>query len=134
MIISIDHVVLTTQDLEKTIFFYSNILEMSLKKQYFKEDSSIRYSLHFGNQKINIHEINKTFQPHAKTVLPGTLDLCFISEKKIDYWKERLKKFNIKIVEGPVKRAGAVKNLMSIYVRDPDLNLVEISNYIDKDA
>ena len=130
MIVSIDHVVITTTNLEKLIHFYTKILEMELKKEFFKENNSTMYSLHFGNQKINIHEIDKIFSPHAHQVYAGSLDLCFISEKKISYWQNKFKKHGVKIIDGPVKRSGAIKNLLSIYIRDPDLNLIEISNYI----
>ena len=132
MIDAIDHVVLTSSNLENTLNFYCKVLGMKLKKELIKEDGSIRYSLHFGNNKINIHVLNNIFTPHAKCVHPGTLDICFISSKKISYWESKLIKSNIEIIEGPVKRIGANSNLLSIYCNDPDGNLIEISNVVYK--
>ena len=131
MVIAIDHVVITTRNIKNIIFFYTNILEMKLKNEYYDSDNSIRYSLHFGENKINIHDMNNAFLPHAHFNKPGSLDICFISNKKIHYWMNKLKSFKIDIIEGPIERIGAVKPLISIYFRDPDLNLIEISNYKD---
>tara|TARA_B100001248_G_C27028034_1_gene295095 strand:+ start:63 stop:464 length:402 start_codon:yes stop_codon:yes gene_type:complete len=132
MIDAIDHVVLTSSNLENTFNFYCKVLGMKSKKELIKKDGSIRYSLHFGKNKINIHDSNNIFTPHAKFVHTGTLDICFISSKKISYWKSKLTKFNIKIIEGPITRIGATSNLLSIYCYDPDGNLIEISNVIQK--
>ena len=131
MVIAIDHVVITTRNIKNIIFFYTNILEMKLKNEYYDSDNSIRYSLHFGENKINIHDMNNAFLPHAHFNKPGSLDICFISNKKIHYWINKLKSFKIDIIEGPIERTGAIKPLISIYFRDPDLNLIEISNYKD---
>ena len=133
MIDAIDHVVLTSSNLENTLNFYCKVLGMKIKKELIKEDESIRYSLHFGNNKINIHELNNIFAPHAKLVYPGTLDICLISSKKISYWESKLTNLNIEIIEGPVKRIGATSNLLSIYCNDPDGNLIEISNVVHKE-
>lgn len=130
MIEAIDHVVLTSRNLKKTINFYKNILDMVLMKRIIEVDNSTRYSLHFGNQKINIHVYNNVFTPHAKISKPGTLDICFISKKKICYWQKKFKKNNIKIIEGPIERFGACFKLISIYCNDPDGNLIEISNKV----
>ncbi len=132
MVDAIDHVVLTSSDLKNTINFYCNILEMKLKKNYILEDQSIRYSLHFGSYKINIHELNNIFDPHAKNAKPGALDICFTSNKKVSYWKSKLEKYKIQIIDGPVKRIGANSNLISIYCHDPDGNLIEISNIVSQ--
>lgn len=129
MVMSIDHIVITTSNIKNIIFFYTTILEMKLKKKNI--DMSIRYSLHFGENKINVHETNNVFLPHAHFNKPGTLDICFISNKKIDYWMNKLKSYSIDIIEGPVEQIGAIRTLISIYFRDPDLNLIEISNYKD---
>ncbi len=133
MIDAIDHVVLTSSNLDNTFNFYCKVLGMKLKKDLIKEDGSIRYSLHFGNNKINIHELNNIFTPHAMLVAAGTLDICFISSKNISYWERKLTKFNIEIIEGPVNRTGATSNLLSIYCNDPDGNLIEISNVVHKE-
>ena len=132
MVISIDHIVITTSNIKKIIYFYTTILEMKLKKEYIESDNSIRYSLHFGENKINIHETDNAFLPHAYFNIPGSLDICFISNKKIHYWINKLKSYKIDVIEGPIERFGAIKTLISIYFRDPDLNLIEISNYKDK--
>ena len=132
MINFIDHVVLTSKNIKKTIHFYCNILEMKMKKKIDTNDQKPRYSLHFGKQKINIHEHNNIFSPHAKIAAPGTLDICFITKKNITYWIDKLIKNEIRIIEGPIKRQGAEKKLLSIYCRDPDENLLEISNILKK--
>ena len=132
MIDAIDHVVLISSNLENTLIFYRKVLGMKLKKELMKEDGSIRYSLHFGSNKINIHELNNIFTPHAKFINAGTLDICFISSKKISYWQNKLANFNIEIIKGPVNRIGATSNLLSIYCNDPDGNLIEISNVVNK--
>ena len=133
MIEAIDHVVLTSSNLENTLNFYCKVLGMKLKKELIEEDESIRYSLHFGSNKINIHELNNIFTPHAKFINAGTLDICFISSKKISYWQNKLANFNIEIIKGPVNRIGATSNLLSIYCNDPDGNLIEISNVVNKE-
>ncbi len=81
----------------------------------------------FGNQKINVHEWGKEFTPRAHVAAPGTLDLCFIASVPLEKVIEKLQKEKITIIEGPVMKTGAVHKLRSVYVRDPDLNLVEIS-------
>ena len=130
MVDYIDHIVLTSSDLKKTVEFYRNILEMDMKKDFIEEDNSVRYSMHFGNQKINIHEVNNIFVPHAKNVKSGTLDVCFISKKKLSYWQNKLLKNNVNLIEGPIERIGATSRIISIYCHDPDGNLIEISNLL----
>ena len=125
MIDHIDHVVLTTRDLPACLRFYSEILGM--KHETFKTPSETRIALKFGNQKINVHEWGREFTPRAHVAAPGTLDLCFISSVSLEEVISRLKTANIPILEGPVMKTGAVSKLRSVYVRDPDLNLVEIS-------
>lgn len=124
MIDHIDHIVLTTRDLQGCIRFYTEILGMKLEK--FAEG---RLALKFGNQKINLHEWGKEFEPRAHVAAPGTLDLCFIASTSLDEVVKALKAKNVAILEGPVKKTGAKGAMMSVYVRDPDLNLVEISVY-----
>lgn len=125
MIDHIDHVVLTTRDLPSCLKFYSEILGMRLEK--FQTPSETRLALTFGNQKINVHEWGKEFVPRAHVAAPGTLDLCFIASVPLEKVIEKLQQSNVKIIEGPVTKTGAVSKLRSVYVRDPDLNLVEIS-------
>ena len=124
MIDHIDHIVLTTRDLQGCTRFYAEILGMKLEK--FAEG---RLALKFGSQKINLHEWGREFEPRAHVAAPGTLDLCFIAAVPLDEVMQRLKAKGVPILEGPVKKTGAQGPMMSVYVRDPDLNLVEISVY-----
>ena len=125
MIDHIDHVVLTTRDLPACLRFYSGILGMQHEK--FQTPTETRIALKFGNQKINVHEWGREFTPRAHVAAPGTLDLCFIASVPLEKIIENLEKNNIRIIEGPVLKTGATSKLRSVYVRDPDLNLVEIS-------
>ena len=125
MIDHIDHVVLTTRDLPACLKFYVEILGMKLEK--FQTPAATRLALKFGNQKINVHEWGREFMPRAHVAAPGTLDLCFIAAISLDDVILKLKKNNINIIEGPVMKTGATSKIRSVYVRDPDLNLVEIS-------
>jgi catechol 2,3-dioxygenase-like lactoylglutathione lyase family enzyme len=125
MIDHIDHVVLTTRDLPSCLHFYTEILGMKLEK--FQTPAQTRLALKFGNQKINVHEWGREFTPRAHVAAPGTLDLCFIASISLEEVISRLKNSKIEILEGPVLKTGAVHKLRSVYVRDPDLNLVEIS-------
>ena len=127
MIDHIDHVVLTTRNLEGCVRFYSEVLGMTLEK--FQTPGATRLALKFGSQKINLHEWGKEFTPRAHVAAPGTLDLCFISAVPLEKVIEKLKSSGIPILEGPVTKTGATGPIRSIYVRDPDLNLVEISVY-----
>ena len=125
MIDHIDHIVLTTRDREGCIRFYTEGLGMKLES--FQTPGATRWALKFGNQKINIHEWGKEFAPRAHVAAPGTLDLCFIASVPLEQVIERLNKLGVPILEGPVPKTGAVSKIRSVYVRDPDLNLIEIS-------
>ena len=125
MIDHIDHIVLTTRDLKACIRFYSEVLGMKLEE--FRTPTEKRLALKFGRQKINVHEWGKEFEPRAHVAAPGTLDLCFIASVPLEQVVERLNKLGVPILEGPVPKTGAVSKLRSVYVRDPDLNLIEIS-------
>jgi catechol 2,3-dioxygenase-like lactoylglutathione lyase family enzyme len=120
----IDHIVLTTRDRDGCIRFYTQVLGMKLES--FGEN---RLALSFGSQKINLHEWGREFTPRAHVAAPGTLDLCFIASVSLEDVVARLKAFNVGIIEGPVMKTGAQGPIRSVYVRDPDLNLVEISVY-----
>jgi len=124
MIDHIDHIVLTTRDLDGCLRFYTDILGMKLEK--FAEK---RLALKFGRQKINLHEWGQEFEPRAHVAAPGTLDLCFIASVPLEKIIQRFNEKKIPILEGPVKKTGAMGPMQSVYVRDPDLNLVEISVY-----
>ena len=127
MIDHIDHIVLTTRDLPACLHFYSEILGMKIEK--FRTPTEQRLALRFGEQKINVHEWGREFTPRAHVAAPGTLDLCFIASVSLDDVIKALQKNNITIIEGPVMKTGANGPIRSVYVRDPDLNLVEISVY-----
>jgi catechol 2,3-dioxygenase-like lactoylglutathione lyase family enzyme len=124
MIDHVDHIVLTTRDKDACIRFYTEVLGMKLER--FSEN---RLALSFGAQKINLHEWGKEFTPRAHVAVPGSLDLCFIAAIPLEAVIEKLKKNNVAILEGPVAKTGAQGPIRSVYVRDPDLNLVEISVY-----
>jgi len=125
MIDHIDHIVLTTRDLEGCVRFYRDVLGMTLER--FATPQGERLALKFGSQKINVHEWGKEFTPRAHVAAPGTLDLCFIAAVTLEEVIAKLKAARIPILEGPVMKTGAVSKIRSVYVRDPDLNLVEIS-------
>ena len=125
MIDRVDHIVMTTRDLQGCIRFYAEVLGMKLES--FQTPTEQRQALKFGNQKINLHEWGKEFTPRAHVAAPGTLDLCFIASVPLDQVIAKLKAANIPILEGPVLKTGATSKIRSVYVRDPDLNLVEIS-------
>ncbi len=127
MIDHIDHVVLTTRDKPACIRFYTEVLGMKLVT--FKTPTEERIAFGFGNQKINLHEWGREFEPRAHVAAPGTLDLCFIAAVPLDEVVRKLQAARISILQGPVRKTGAVGSIRSVYVRDPDLNLVEISVY-----
>ena len=127
----IDHLVITVKDLNKTIDFYTNILGMKLEKFLSSLDNNkIRYAVSFGSQKINIHEEKKPIKPNALNASSGSMDICFISKNKINDWVSHLVKKGINIEIGPEKKTGALGPILSIYIRDPDFNLIEISNQL----
>jgi catechol 2,3-dioxygenase-like lactoylglutathione lyase family enzyme len=127
MIDHIDHIVLTTRDKEGCIRFYTEVLGMQLER--FRTPTEERLALKFGNQKINLHEWGREFTPRAHVAAPGTLDLCFIAAVPLEEVVNRLAQMRVPILEGPVRKTGATGPIRSVYVRDPDLNLVEISVY-----
>jgi catechol 2,3-dioxygenase-like lactoylglutathione lyase family enzyme len=127
MIDRIDHIVLTTRDKAACIRFYTEVLGMALVR--FATPGGERLSFNFGAQKINLHEWGREFEPRAHVAVPGSLDLCFIASISLEQVIRGLAKANVPILEGPVARTGARGAMRSVYVRDPDLNLVEISVY-----
>ena len=123
----LDHLVLTANDIDKTITFYTEVLGMELVQTDVE-----RKSLRFGNQKINLHKAGQEISPHAKHPLPGTADLCFVTETPMQQVIEHLNSYKITIIDGPAERTGTTGPLLSIYIRDPDGNLIEISNQFEK--
>ncbi len=124
MINRLDHLVLTVKNLEKTKSFYCDILGMT-----YSEFGEGRQALHFGASKINLHVAGRELEPKAHLAKPGTADLCFILEGVLPDMQQRLEKAGIDLIDGPVSRTGATGPITSLYVRDPDLNLIELSVY-----
>jgi catechol 2,3-dioxygenase-like lactoylglutathione lyase family enzyme len=120
----IDHLVLTVADIEATCRFYDAVLGMQVET--FGEG---RKALKFGNQKLNLHQKGNEFEPKALVPTPGAIDICFITSDPIEQVKRELEVKNVK-TEGIVERTGACGPMRSLYFRDPDGNLVEVSNYI----
>lgn len=125
----IDHLVLTVRDIDITIAFYETVLGMK-GRPFEAADGTARWSLAFGSQKINLHKAGAEFEPKASRPMPGTADLCFLSDTPVKDWQTHLMVQQVKIEDGPIRRTGARGPLMSIYFRDPDGNLIEVSNTI----
>lgn len=121
----LDHLVLTVADIDLSVDFYTRVLGM--RKIEFGEG---RIALAFGEQKINLHRRGHEFKPHAGQVQVGSGDLCFIVDDDIDQVCAELRRLNVDIIDGPVPRTGARGPIRSIYLRDPDANLIELSNYV----
>ncbi len=122
----IDHLVLTVHDIERTCEFYSRVFGMEVVN--FAEG---RKALQFGQQKFNLHATGKEFEPKALSPTPGSVDLCLITETPLEEVIQYIKGCGVEILDGPVRRTGAIGVLFSIYMRDPDGNLIEVSNYLD---
>jgi catechol 2,3-dioxygenase-like lactoylglutathione lyase family enzyme len=127
MIDHLDHLVLTTSHEVQCVEFYTEVLGMSLEAFVGGTPPVERRAFKFGNQKINLHVQGREFEPKAHLPVPGALDLCFMASIPLARVIERLEQHGWPIVEGPVLRTGATRKIRSIYVRDPDLNLIEIS-------
>ena len=120
----IDHIVLTVANIHATIDFYTEVLGMDVAT------FDGRTALRFGDQKINLHQRGHEFSPRAAHPIPGSGDLCFITLTPLEEVVSYLGALKVHIEEGPVERTGAVGKLRSVYIRDPDQNLIEIANYI----
>lgn len=120
----LDHLVLTVRNISTTAEFYQTVLGMTQVR--FGQG---RIALSFGNQKINLHEVGKEFEPKARHVRTGSADLCFITTTPIEQAKTHIESQGVTIEEGPVERTGATGKIRSVYFRDPDGNLIEVSNY-----
>ena len=130
MINHLDHLVLTTANEAQCVDFYTRVLGMKLESFIGGTPPVERKAFKFGNQKINLHIKGKEFEPKANIPTPGSLDLCFIADRPLEKVVEKLKVENWLIIEGPVVRTGATQKINSVYVRDPDQNLIEISELI----
>lgn len=124
----LDHLVLTVKDINATCNFYTNVMGMDVVTF-----AGGRKALVFGEQKINLHEHGKEFDPKALHPTPGSADLCFITTVPLSEVARHIQSCGVEIIEGPVQRTGAAGKIMSIYLRDPDRNLIEVSNYGKKD-
>jgi len=120
----LDHFVLTVKDIDATCAFYSRVLGMEAKT--FADG---RRSLHFGSAKINLHQQGREFEPKAATPSPGSADVCLIAATPQAEVIRHLLECGVAIIEGPVQRTGAIGPILSVYFRDPDGNLIEVSNY-----
>ncbi len=127
MIDHLDHLVLTTANETACIDFYTRVMGMTLESFIGGTPPVERKAFKFGNQKINLHIKGKEFEPKANIPTLGSLDLCFIADRPLGEVIAKLEKEAWPIIEGPVIRTGATSKIHSIYVRDPDLNLIEIS-------
>ena len=130
MINHLDHLVLTTFNETACVDFYTRVLGMSLESFVGGTPPVSRKAFKFGDQKINMHVRGKEFDPNAHLAVTGALDLCFIANVPLDQVIAKLTHENWPIIEGPVIRTGATQKIRSVYVRDPDLNLIEISELI----
>ncbi|MDN3237977.1 MULTISPECIES: VOC family protein [Pseudomonas] len=120
----IDHLVLTVRNLERTCDFYTRVLGMDVIT--FGEG---RKALAFGEQKFNLHEAGKEFEPKAEKPTPGAVDICLITRMPIEDVVTHLHSTGVTVIDGPVRRTGATGAIVSVYFRDPDGNLIEVSNY-----
>ncbi len=127
MIDHLDHLVLTTAKEAECVDFYTRVMGMKLESFIGGTPPVERKAFKFGNQKINLHIKGKEFEPKADIPTPGALDLCFIADRPLDQVIQKLKVEAWPIIEGPVIRTGATQKINSVYVRDPDQNLIEIS-------
>lgn len=122
----LDHLVLTVADIERTCNFYSRVLGFEVVTF----GTAGRKALNFGRQKVNLHQAGREFEPKALAPTPGSADLCFIATTPLEDVIRELEAAGVAIEEGPVQRTGATGPIRSVYVRDPDRNLIEISNYL----
>lgn len=125
----LDHLVLTVKDIERSCDFYRNVLGMDVVTF-----AGGRKALAFGQQKINLHEQGREFEPKAGYPTPGSADMCFITGTPLPDVIDHLRFCGVTILDGPVRRTGACGPIESVYFRDPDLNLIEVANHVRRDA
>ncbi len=128
-IASLDHLVLTVADIERSSAFYARVLGMT--PQRFESGGVERFALAFGAQKFNLHQVDRVVDRNVRHATPGSADICLLTDTPLSEVVEHLGASGVSIIEGPVRRTGAVDPLMSVYFYDPDENLVEVSNAID---
>lgn len=120
---SLDHLVLTVRDVERTVEFYTQAMGMGVVTF-----GAGRKALSFGDQKINLHEYGREFEPKAHVPTPGSADLCFLTTVPLDKVQSHWAACGVVVIEGPVQRTGATGPILSVYCRDPDDNLIEVAN------
>jgi catechol 2,3-dioxygenase-like lactoylglutathione lyase family enzyme len=125
MIRSLDHLVLTVADIDRTCAFYETL---GMRRVTF---AGGRVALAFGQQKINLHKAGAEFEPKAARATPGSADLCLLVDRPVAALAAELAAKGLSVIEGPVRRTGARRPLLSLYLRDPDGNLIELSNELD---
>jgi len=125
---SLDHLVLTVADIDRSIAFYRDHLGMGVEV-FHPADGTVRTALTFGAQKINLHQKGAEFEPKSACPTSGSADLCFVTSSALDEWVSHLNANAVDVIEGPVARTGAIGPMTSIYLRDPDGNLIEIASY-----
>ena len=125
-ILRLDHIVLTVTDIEATCRFYQQVLGMEVVTF-----AGGRKALNFAQQKINLHQQGKEFEPKAYSPTPGSADMCLIAATPLSEVIDHLHLCGVPILEGPVARTGAIGPITSVYFRDPDNNLIEVANYGD---
>ena len=124
----IDHFVLTVASIEATCEFYGRVLGMGVSR--FESMGTQRVALTFGSQKINLHPASAVPDPNVLKPTPGSADFCLITKTPMEEVRARLAREKVTVILGPTQRTGAVGKILSVYIRDPDLNLVEIANYL----
>lgn len=123
---ALDHLVLTVGDIAASVRFYTEV--MGMQAQAFRgSDGTERQALLFGQQKINLHQAGQEFEPKAAVPMRGSADLCFLTDAPLEVWLAQFADHHVTVEEGPVQRTGATGAIMSLYVRDPDGNLIEVS-------
>ena len=123
----LDHLVLTVASIPDTCAFYQTVLGMEAE-EFAPTIGSPRWALLFGSQKINLHQVGAEFEPKAARATAGSGDLCFLSDVPLADWQDHFARYSIDVLDGPVARTGATGPIISLYLRDPDGNLIEISN------
>ena len=130
-IASLDHLVLTVADIDRTVDFYVRVLGTEARR-FTGADGAERIALHFGEQKINMHLEGREIEPNAAATTPGSADLCFLTSDTIPEWEAHLRAEGVEVLQGPVPRSGATGPILSLYFRDPDGNLIEVSVPVER--
>jgi len=123
---ALDHLVLTVGNIAATVSFYCDVLGMA-REEFCAADGAARIALKFGAQKINLHAAGAEFEPKSHAPMPGSADLCFLTDTPLSDWQVHLADHGVAVERGPVARSGANGPITSIYLRDPDGNLIEVS-------